>query len=93
MEVANTEEEIETAVATMLGVEDPVVVVAASQATVDYEDDTDFEEIAKFDLQEWLQEQGLAETKDEEEKKKEEAKPTILQTKQLKKAFSVPEPK
>lgn len=79
MEVANTEEEIETAVATMLGVEDPVVVVAASQATVDYEDDTDFEEIAKFDLQEWLQEQGIAEEpKDEEEKKKEQAKPTVL---------------
>lgn len=45
----------------MLGVENPVEVVAASQATVEYEDDTDFEEIAKFDLQEWIQEQGLAE--------------------------------
>ena len=61
MEVAKTDEEIEKAVATMLGVEDPIVVVAASQATVEYEDDTDFEEIAKFDLQAWIQEQGLAE--------------------------------
>ena len=54
-----TDGELENYIALMLGVENPREVVAASQASIVVEDDTDFDEAAKFNMDQWLEESGL----------------------------------
>ena len=94
IEAAKTEKEIEKAVASMLGVDDPETIIAASQGMIDIQDDTDLEAAAQFDINQWLEKAQITNTAINFANAASDTDlPTVLRLKALEEVYSVPKSK
>ena len=91
IEAATTEKEIEKAVASMLDVDDPETIVAASQGMIDIQDDTDLEAAAQFDINQWHDKAQLTNAASSSANSASDTNlPTALRLKALGEEYSVP---
>ena len=83
---AESQEQINEVVAAALGVENPKEAVANSQKVMHVADDTDLEAAARFDVDAWMEESGIADAVPA-------STPKVFFARELKKTYSLPSPK